>query len=618
MFLKSLDNRQKAGILYRQRRISDVFQVHPIDTKPATQYKPMNRVLIVDDEVHIREMLKKDLQDEGYEVFAAANGEDGLNLQAQHQPQVIILDLNMPVMSGLEFLQNLKPKVDSPYSTIVLTGFGTDEDVQQCYHLGVRFFLRKPVNLFELEGLVNRNFELIQFSTTLIELSDRLKREIAEKEQTNNLLKSTFDGMAEGVVGCDAHFLIHVISGRACRIIGISEKEALGKSAASILGPEIAGPSGILLESVGSEREVSDTRTTILSPSGTIVPVGLTVKPLSKSSSRVDRLLLFRDLREEERTMREKSGGVTFGRMISCDLRMKEVFRLIEDIAPSNASVLVQGDSGTGKELVALEIHTRSRRAQNIFHAVNCGAIPTNLLESEFFGHERGAFTGAYKTKKGRFELANGGTLLLDEITEIPLELQVKLLRALQEREFERVGGTSSIKVDIRIIAATNQNIRKMVEENKFRQDLFYRLDVVPIKLPPLQTRISDIPLLTTSFIDELNQRENRRVKNISADALQLFFSYAWPGNIRELYHVVEYAFAVSRGTVLLEKHLPDKLREFHSPTDIENTRYRTEKEAIFHALEQSNFRKGKAAALLGISYSTLHRKMKKYTIETH
>ena len=575
---------------------------------PTEQSATTNTILIIDDNQQIREMLKSDLEMEGYTVYLAKNGEEGLRQLKTYSPSVIILDLNMPVMGGIEFLKKLDFQNRHSSSIIVLTGYGSDDDIEECYSLGIQSFLRKPVNIFELEGLVKRSFDLISYS-------NRLEYEILEKKRVVALLKNTFDGMAEGVLTLNNHFKIEMVSKKACQILGIKEKDTLQKSATSILGVPVAGPSGILVEVMESGKAVSDTRVEFLSPSGAKLPVYLSIKPIEKPDDRPGLLVLFRDMREEERFMMEKAGGVMFGEMVSCSNEMKEIFKLIDNIATSNATVLIEGDTGTGKELVAKEIHARSNRAHQSFHTVNCAAIPPNLLESELFGHEKGAFTGAYKTKQGRFEAADRGTLFLDEIAEIPLELQVKLLRVLQEQEFERVGSTKSIEVDIRIVAATNQNLQKMVSEQRFRDDLFYRLDVISMKLPPLNDRLSDVPILATHFIEILNRKENRKVRNISANALRILLSYEWPGNIRELFHVLEYAFAVSKNTVLTEKHLPKKLTQLLAPSSQEVHKPKSEKEAILYALEKSGFHKAKTAAMLGISYVTLYRKIKKFNI---
>jgi len=570
---------------------------------------------VIDDEPIIRDLLTDFLMSKGYEVNTAKSGKEGFEILKNQPTKLIILDLDMPDMNGQAFLENLTPRIGTPYSVIVLTGHGTDEAVKNCFKLGIHSFLRKPVNLFELEGQINRNIELIDYSEKLKEHTQRLKREIEEKEKALDLLTSTFEGMAEGVIAFDDGFLIQMISSKACSILNLSEDQAIGKAAASILGTEVAGAGGVFMESVKYKQEISSENSRLLSPSGSIIHASVVIKPIKGATSDICWLMFIRDRREEERQSREKSGGVFFGKMIGGDPKMKEIFELVENVASSSASILIQGESGTGKELVAKEIHDRSRRAQQPFQVVNCAAIPANLLESEFFGHEKGAFTGAHKKRMGRFELANTGTLFLDEVADIPFELQVKLLRVLQEQKFERVGGTRSISVDVRIISATNRDLSQMVSEKKFRDDLFYRLDVVSIKLPKLHERMSDLPLLIPHFIKMLNEKEGRKVKSFSAAAMQMLFSYHWPGNIRELMNVVEYAVAVSNGTILKPEHLPSKILDTLNPVNDSEHEPLSEKHAIKQALKDSSFKKGKTAALLGISYSTLYRKMQKYDL---
>ncbi len=560
----------------------------------------MRKVLVVDDEAFIREILYDRLTEEGYAVFCAERAELGLTLVEKHSPHVVILDLAMPQMNGIEFLKQLPPRPLTAMSVIVLTGYGSNEAVAQCYRLGIQAFLRKPINFYELHGLVQRAFAL--------------KEAMEAKEKAYRLLKKTFDSMGEGVVTLDEYFHIRMISQKTCRMLDLVEADALGKPAASILGAQIAGPTGVLMQHVQKKPNATEVSTQILCPSGAIIPVSLSISPLDDEGADKGWLLLFRDLRQEERLRLDNPRRNAFGSMISCDPSMQEVFRLIEKVAPSNATVLIEGESGTGKELTAQEIHNRSFRAQASFHAVNCAAISANLLESEFFGHERGAFTGAHQAKPGRFEVANHGTLFLDEVSEIPLELQGKLLRALQEQVFERVGGTRKIKVDVRIITASNKPLKRLVEEGKFREDLYYRLHVVPIQLPPLRERCQDIPLLVSAFIEEFNRRERREVRTAMPKVQQKMVDYAWPGNIRELYHMIEYAFAVSTGTILHPQHFPTLLEHTENNVDM-SPPPQNERELILLALQKANFNKSKAAALLGINRSTLYRKRQKYEI---
>ncbi len=358
-----------------------------------------------------------------------------------------------------------------------------------------------------------------------------------------------------------------------------------------------------------------DIKTELLSIKGTRVPVRLSIIPLSERREEKELLLLFRDLRTEERLFRKTAKSVSFGRIISCDPKMNEIFELIEKVAASSAIIHIKGESGTGKELAAREIHDRSRQASGPFHPVNCAAISPNLMESEFFGHERGAFTGADRTKVGRFELAKGGTLFLDEVADIPLDLQGKLLRVLQEQEFERVGGTKVIRTDVRVIAASNRDLLKMVEEKTFRDDLYYRLHVIPVYLPPLRERLQDIPILVSHFIEVLNKKEHRQIQYMASEAIHQLLQYSWPGNVRELQNAVEYAYAVCEGHILRAANLPETIYNAAETPGLTSELPNNDRELVLQALQKSNFSKFKAASLLGIHRTTLYRKIKKYNL---
>ncbi len=591
----------------------------------------MTKILIVDDDPQLIELLNEILESFDYEARNITRPKSLLKTLENDSFDLILMDYYMPETDGVTLLKELKQHpVHREIPIIMLTSEVDDQLLAECFDNGAEDFINKPISELVLHSRINsaisnrRNLKKIQAQNDKLEemlqtvkkYSSELKNEIIAKDQALNLLKTTFDGMTEGVVTLDSHFLIKMISAKALQIMELEETEALGKPAASLMGTAIAGPNGLIMECEKEKPGIVNKQSQILCPSGSIIPVSISISPLKKSVSNASWLLFFRDIREEEQLIMKKVSVGTFGSMISNDLKMKEIFRLIENISVSNATVLIQGESGTGKELVAKEIHNRSRRAQKPFNAVNCAAIPANLLESEFFGHEKGAFTGAHQLKKGRFELANEGTLFLDEVGEIPIELQGKLLRVIQEQRFERVGGTKAVDVNVRIVAATNKNLWQSVQDQSFREDLYYRLDVVSIKLPPLKERLPDVALLITAFVERLNKSEQRKVRHFSADAIQKLVHYSWPGNIRELFHVIEYAFAVSKGEILRSSHLPEKILKGSAddgkpaPPPI-----KSEKEMILRALEQTNFRKGKAAALLGISPNTLYRKRKKYDI---
>ena len=289
-------------------------------------------------------------------------------------------------------------------------------------------------------------------------------------------------------------------------------------------------------------------------------------------------------------------------------------------MAPLDATVLILGETGTGKELIAKAIHNLSNRKENAFITVNCAALPVQLIESELFGHEKGSFTGAIEKRIGKFEVANGGTIFLDEIGELPLEIQAKLLRVLQEKEFERLGGKSTVHSDVRIVAATNRNLEKEVEQGKFRSDLFFRLNVFPIIVPPLRERKDDIPLLIKYFIDKYSKKLGKEVKSIKKSDLDILLKYDWPGNIRELEHIIERAIIVSEGSNLnFEKLFGGNIRQTEPDFQSFKTLVENEKEHIINALKIANGKvtgENSAAQLLGINGKTLGSKMRKLKIK--
>jgi DNA-binding NtrC family response regulator len=327
-------------------------------------------------------------------------------------------------------------------------------------------------------------------------------------------------------------------------------------------------------------------------------------------------------LREIDRLRHQLRERDSRGRLVGEARDMQEVYRWIDLAATSNAPVLIYGESGTGKELAARTIHDQSTRKDRPFVAINCAAIPETLIESELFGHERGAFTGATERRLGCFELADCGTLFLDEIAEMNAATQAKLLRVLQETSFRRVGGKAEINVDVRVIAATNRVPTEAMSDGKLREDLFYRLNVFAIALPPLRTRLEDIPLLAETFIDEFNKQDNRQVSGLTPEARDVLVRHAWPGNVRELRNVIQRAVVVAGSGMLRPEHFPDAILREVTPAPraqaIPVAPIREmERDLIMRALEETNQDKRRAASLLGISLKTLYNKLAKYGIQS-
>ena len=339
----------------------------------------------------------------------------------------------------------------------------------------------------------------------------------------------------------------------------------------------------------------------------------------------VEKALKYRQLERENILLKQQlRKKYRFENFVGDSKPIQKVFELIERVADTDSTVLITGESGTGKELIAKAIHYNSHRRDNPMVVINCGAIPEELLESELFGHEKGAFTGAHKMRVGRFELANGGTIFLDEIGDMSPNLQVKLLRVLQEQKFERVGGTRTLEIDVRIIAATNKNLSTAVNKGKFRQDLYYRLNVIPIKVPPLRLRKPDIPLLVDFFTKKFTKQNRKRIKGFSPEALDSLMEYGWPGNVRELENLVERLIILSNGETIELDDIPESIKgksakvesvEVKIPKDgivFDQAVEEYEKKLILQALAETNWVKTKAAKLLNINRTTLIEKMKK------
>jgi two-component system response regulator HydG len=337
---------------------------------------------------------------------------------------------------------------------------------------------------------------------------------------------------------------------------------------------------------------------------------------LNQTAGAIRRSVIHEEEIRELRTRIERTAE--FSGIIGKDPQMQNIYRLIEDIAPTDATVLIQGESGTGKELVARAIHRQSPRKAKPFIVINCSAYPASLLESELFGHEKGAFTGAIRQKTGRFEQADGGTVFLDEIGEIAPSAQIKLLRVLQSQKFERIGGEETLHVDVRILAATNKNLLKEVTNGSFREDLFYRLNVIPIHLPPLRKRRNDIPLLARYFLHRFALEQNKEIQDFSSEAMRLILDYPWPGNVRELENSIEHTAVLAKRSKVEISDLPVAIRDTASSlaSEAPGTIVENEKKLLQEVLEECDWNKKKAALQLGISRSTLYEKLKKYQIQ--
>jgi two-component system response regulator PilR (NtrC family) len=481
-----------------------------VESPRAVGPTPAARILVVDDEPSMREMLNILLRREGYDVTIAENGTIAIDLLQREFFDMLISDIKMPDISGVEVLRKAK-EINPAIIGIMVTAYGSKESIQEVLRLQAADYIDKPFNVEELKFRIRKE---LRFRQT---------------EQENVLLKR--------------------------------------------------------------ERNVAHKFLNIVGSSGP----------------------------------------------------MLALFQLVETIAPTTTTVLITGESGTGKELVARAIHARSARRDRPFVALNCGALPETLLDSELFGHMRGAFTGADTNKKGLIEVADKGTVFLDEIGEMSPMVQVKLLRFLQERKFRRLGGTDEIDADIRVIAATNRDLSKMVAEGGFREDLFYRINVIPVRLPPLRERPEDVPLLAEHFVVKYAAQMKKDITSLSGSALACLRRYAWPGNVRELENAIERAVALERSSAILPDSLPEQLQQPASPglqsagrpgtrsldgngagregfpeegIDLEQHVQHIEREYIAEALRRAGGVKVKAAELLGMSFRSFRYYTKKYNLK--
>lgn len=402
----------------------------------------------------------------------------------------------------------------------------------------------------------------------------------------------------------------------ACKITGFDADEAIGKSCHQVFRADICGKSCPLKQTLETGRPIRDVTAKIRDRRDRIVPVSLSTTALRDENGRITGAVeIFRDLSMLEILRHEIEGGFRAGDMVSKNSRMREIFEILPDIAQSDSTVLLQGESGTGKGLMTAAIHEMSSRNNKPFIKINCGAVPETLLESELFGHVRGAFTGAEKDKPGKFALADKGTLFLDEIGDTSPALQVKLLKVIEEQEFCPVGGVSPVRVNVRIIAAGNRELADMVAAGEFRNDLFYRLNIIRIDLPPLRKRREDIPLLADHFLRKFCSLKNRHISGLSERVWEILMNYRYPGNIRELENIMEHAVVLCREFQIETRHLPRRLLENSEsrPVSMFNPVEDAEFGLLRDTLKQFGGNRKRVAESLAISRATLWRRMKKY-----
>lgn len=443
------------------------------------------------------------------------------------------------------------------------------------------------------------------------------------KGKTNPPLSPTeaiLESISDGVFTVDANWHVTSFNRAAEEITGVSREEAIGQRCSEVFRSSMCGEDCALRQTIKTGRPIIGKTGYIIDAGGNRIPISLSTAVLRNSDGHMTGgAETFRDLSEVEVLRRELEGKVRVGDLVSRSPIMQRIFAVMPAIAASPSTVLILGETGTGKELAARAIHSLSPRSTGPFVAVNCGALPDTLLESELFGYKAGAFTGATRDKAGRFAMAKGGTLFLDEIGEVSPALQVRLLRVLQERTFEPLGATRSETADVRVIVATNRDLTEQMRKGAFREDLYYRVNVVRLEIPPLRNRKEDLPLLVEHFVERFNHLQRKSIPGITAEALSLLMAHAWPGNVRELENAIERAFILCNEGPIGVEHLPEELRSravsaglLHSARLAHDL---LDAQSIRGALEHNGYSRVAAAKELGIHKTTLFRWMKKLGI---
>jgi DNA-binding NtrC family response regulator len=545
---------------------------------------------------------------EGHDVLTVGDGAAALKAISRETLDLIFVDIVLGEGSGVDILRSAK-KQGLTCPVIMITGFPNLDTGTEALRLGAFDYLAKPVRK-----------ETILRTTRMALNHKRLldQRELAETKQENTrcYLEAVFRSVSDAIITVDKHMLVTGLNEAAKNICSPDPKMTVGRKFESSFNRCQKACQKALEEILLSKEAVEDPNIFCRHRQRPNQVVALTGTRLKDSKDNfLGVVLVLKDktrLTELERKLEERG---KFHNIIGKSRQMQKIYQLIDDLSDVETTVLIQGESGTGKELIAEAIHYSGNRSARHLIKVNCAALTENLLESELFGHVKGAFTGAVKDRVGRFQMAEGGTIFLDEIGEMPLTTQVKLLRVLEEKTFEPVGDSNAVKADIRVIASTNSDLTEKIEKGEFRKDLYYRLKVLEIHVPPLRERRPDIALLIDFFCNTFRKQFGKSIDGISDQVVQKLMAYAWPGNVRELKHAIEHAFIVCHSRQITLDHLPSEIamnakRPFHptvkeQPVDFQD---------ISKALEKSHGNKSKAARRLGISRQTIYRKINKST----
>ena len=554
------------------------------------------KILIIDDEENIRFSLERFLLAAGYEAAIAEGYDAAMDRMNKTDFDLIFSDIILKGKTGVDILQAVKEK-KLQSQVVLFTGAPNIKNASKAVRLGAFDYLPKPL----------RQKTLLRVTKSAL----HHKALLDEKESYRANLEAIFKSVKDAIITVDQELSIIEVNDTAGKICGIYRDAAIGKAFNTLQ----KGCSGKCLEimkkTIKIQQPLEERRVECHCKYRPEQVVSLTSYPLFNCRNIFSGgVLVIRDETRPNKLERNLKERQQFHNIIGKSLKMQKIYSLIKGLADVQTGVLISGETGTGKELVAEALHYQGMRRNKFIVKTNCSALPEDLLESELFGHVKGAFTGAVKDKTGLFQRADGGTIFLDEIGEISPRVQLRLLRVLQEMEFQRVGDSTPIKVDVRVVAATNKNLREEVRLGRFREDLYYRLKIVEVKVPPLRDKREDIPLLVEYFLTKFNNKFNKKIITISEDVRKIFMEYSWPGNVRELAHALEHAFILCRRETILADHLPTELKVLSAVRGKDDY-----SRIILHALEQTRWNKTKAARILKISRQSLYRKIKAFKI---
>jgi len=571
-------------------------------------------ILYIDDDSMSREMIGSFLQERGYEVFLAASGEEGLSLFEESPPDVVLLDLRMPGMDGFEVLKRIRSE-NHEIPVLVISGVGDMEDVIRAMRSGASNYVIKSLdNLSVLSRAVEAAIRHLELVREQRRTQDMLARALEENERYRTQLESIFDSLPDGILTADAQGRIMEFNQSMRSICPLGSDLSMGKSIHELGSANCDSCLRILEQTLTEDRQILNHRVECPYLEGLRKVHLATTAPLRSNQGEVaGATLILKDITRQEELEEKLQERRYFRNIIGKSQAMQRVFNLIRQLANVDSTVLITGESGTGKECVMEALHYTGHRGHGPLCKVNCSALSEELLDSELFGHVKGSFTGAHKDKLGRFETAHGGTIFLDEIGEISHRIQLKLLRVLETKAFERVGSSKTITVDVRIISATNVDLGQKVQSGKFREDLYYRLKVLNVSVPTLRERKDDIPLLVDFFCRHYSREFKKEILGASSEVMKLFMNYDWPGNVRELMHALEHGCLLSPGGQVNIDDLPMELIEYSKTEKLALKPGRPReltREHLEEALNQARGNKARAAELLGIHRKTLYRKL--------